>query len=162
MSAPLSNLQKRDLSKLASRAFARECAIARGRGETPDSTTKATDAFRHGQVALATGKNGLRCCSQDDYKIVEAHFLNLLGETGRAMNALAQHQSNTRRVAEYKLTQACREAGVNIGYAAAICQRVFKCCLDDASAEVIWKVMFTVKNRARKVSFANSQPGGSR
>ena len=121
----------------------------------PDTSAKAANEYRRAQVALATGKNGLRCCSQDDYKIVEAHFLNLLGETGRAMNALVQHQSNPRRVAEYKLTQACKDAGVNIAYAAAICQRVFKCCLDDASAEVIWKVMFTVKNRARKVVFAD-------
>ncbi len=144
MPAPLTNPQKRHLSQLARRAWAQ--AGPELDGMTPED-------FRRNEVATACGKHGLRCCNQDDYKIVEAHFLNLLGETGQAMNALVRAQSNPRRVAEYKLLEACEHSGVNLAYAAAICQRIFKCALDDADAQTIWKVCFTIKNRARKVTF---------
>lgn len=154
MSAPLSNRQKRDLSKLASRLFALEAARARGRGETPATSKAAGDAFRRDQVAAACGKLGLRCCSQDDYKLVEAHFLNLLGESGQAMNALVKHQTNPRRVAEYKLVQACEQAGLNLAYAAKICWHQFKCSLEDANEKQIWCLIFTMKNRGRKVTYA--------
>ena len=147
MSAPLSNRQKRDLSLLAARAYKKALADSDG------SLTLDEAAFRHHEIGAACGKLGLRCCSQDDYKIIEAHFLNLLGESGRALTALVRHQTNPRRVAEYKLVQACEAAGVNLGYAAAICRNMFKCELDDAGADQIWKLTFTVKNRHRKVTF---------
>jgi hypothetical protein len=144
MSAPLSNVQKRYLSQLARRAYAKAGA---------DADTLSADDYRHAEVARASGKLGLRCCSQDDYKIVEAHFLNLLGETGRAMTSLVRHQTNPRRVAEHKLVQACAEAKVTIGYAASICRSMFKCSLDDATPDQLWKLKFTINNRARKVTF---------
>ena len=91
MSAPLTHDQKRYLSQLASRAYKRQTAIARGRGESLAggkydglAQTAAEQQYRHDQVALATGKLGLRCCSQDDYKEVEGHFLDLLGNHAAA------------------------------------------------------------------------------
>src|SRR4051812_39726153 len=63
----LSDTQKRLLSQLSARAYSKQSALARGRGVQPDMSYKAYDEFRHAQVALATGKAGLRCCSQDDY-----------------------------------------------------------------------------------------------
>lgn len=155
MSAPLTNAQKRILSQLARRAFNRELAIARGRGETLSETT---EQYRHRHVAAASGKLGLRCCSQDDYGAVKAHFLDLLGESGAAVNALVHQSGNARRIAEYKLVQACEQTGLGIGYAAKICANMFKCSLEDASADQIWKLMFTVKNRGRKVTFREEVP----
>jgi hypothetical protein len=153
MPAPLTNEQKRILSQLANRAFAREAALARGRGETPDTSAKAADDFRRQQVARACGKLGLRCCSQDDYGAVKGHFLDLLGEADKAFQAVHHGEGNARRVAEFKLVQALEAAGLDIGYVAKICWHMFKCPLDDASAEQIWKLTFTVKNRGRKVTF---------
>jgi hypothetical protein len=153
MSAPLTIPQKSYLSQLARRSFARDCALARGRGETPDTSSLAADKFRHEHVTAASGKNGLRCCSQDDYGAVKAHFLDLLGETGHAMNALVHQQGNARRVAEYKLVQACQDTGLSITYAAKICATQFKCSLDDATAKQLWCLMFTIQNRGRKVTF---------
>lgn len=147
MSAPLSKGQKSYLSQLARRAWAKTIADADGVG--PEESQ-----FRHDQVALACGKLGLRCCSQDDYKIVEAHFLNLLGETGRAMNALVRSQDNPRRIARYKLDQALREAQLETGYAEKICRAQFKCGVNEATEKQLWCLMFTVKNRGRKVTFS--------
>ena len=152
MSAPLDNNQKRILSQLCRRAFNRELALARGRGEKLAALSEET--FRHEHVAKACGKTGLRCCSQADYGAVKAHFLDLLGEHGAAFEAVHHGEGNARRVAEFKLVQACRLAGLTLAYAAKICQTQFKCSLEDATEKQIWCITFTMKNRGRKVTFA--------
>jgi hypothetical protein len=144
MPAPLTKPQKRYLSQLARRAWQAAGPELDGESETD---------YRHWQVALATGKAGLRCCSQDDYGAVKGHFLNLLGETTRAFQAIHHGEGNQRRVAQWKVVQACREAGVEMAYAAKICANMFKCPLEDASTDQLWKLMFTLKNRGRKVTF---------
>lgn len=157
MSAPLSNRQKGILCQLSERAFNKLGALARGRGETfyagPDQKLER-EKFRHAEVAKACGKNGLRCCSQSDYKIVEAHFLELLGEHGRAFNAQVRAATEERRLIEHKIVEACNEFGYNIGYADTICrnQNHGKGIeeIDTASAEGLkrlWQVFFTVRNR---------------
>ena len=151
MAAPLDKNQKRILSQLARRAFNRELAMARGRGEKLADLNEV--AFRHQHVAQACGKLGLRCCSQDDYGAVKGHFLNLLGEAGKAFEAIHHGEGNARRVAEFKVVQACEQSGVAVAYAARICASMFKCSLEDASADQLWKLMFTIKNRGRKVTF---------
>ncbi len=151
MSAPLDNRQKRILSQLARRAFNRELALARGRGEKLADLNEAE--FRHQHVATACGKLGLRCCSQDDYGAVKAHFLDLLGEHGAAFKAVHHGEGNARRVAEFKLVQTCEVAGLALTYAAKICQNQFKCSLEDATEKQLWCLTFTVKNRGRKVTF---------
>jgi hypothetical protein len=133
MSAPLNNDQKRILSQLAQRAFQRECALARGRGESPVINAAAADAFRRREVIRATGKAGLRLCSQNDYGAVKGHFLNLLNRPAEAFQAVHRGEGNGRRVAEFKLVQACEQTGVRLDYAAAICRTQFKCTLEDAT-----------------------------
>ena len=159
MSAPLTNDQKRILSQLARRAFNLDCAQARGRGGQPDTSTAAATGHRHQHVIAACGKHGLRCCSQDDYAAVKAHFQDLLGESGRALNSLMHGEGNKKRIAQYKLTQACRDAGLKLSYAAAICRTQYKCALEDASEGQLWRLMFTIKNRGRKVTFAEPKTG---
>lgn len=157
MSAALSNGQKAYLAQLSDRAFNRLGAMARGRGETfyegPHEATQR-ELFRHAEVAKACGKRGLRCCSQEDYKAVEAHFLELLGEHGRAFNAQVRAATEQRRLIEYKITEACREFGFNITYADAICrsQNHGKGIEEiDGSSEAglkcLWRVFYTVRSR---------------
>ncbi len=146
MSAPLTNKQKRILSQFAQRAYNRDLAIARGQGGT---ILETVDEYRRRHVAAACGKSGLRCCSQDDYGLVTAHFQDLLGESGRAMNTLVHAQGNGRRIAEYKLMQALGAARLGIGYAARICMTQFKCTLEDATEKQLWCLLFTIKNRAK-------------
>lgn len=148
MAAPLSHKQKSYLSQLARRAW----DMAEREVGTPDE-------FRHAEVILACGKAGLRCCSQDDYKHVEAHLLDLCGEPARAFNAHVAAVTQPVRQAGAVLARACREAGVELGYAAAICQRQFRCGLADANERQLWNLVFTVRNRglARKRA-AQPQP----
>ena len=144
MPAPLTNDQKRILSQLARRAWTQA---------GPELDGMSADEFRQQEVVKACGKLGLRCCSQNDYGAVKGHFLNLLGETEKAFQAVHHGEGNARRVAEYKVVQACRDAGLELAYAAKICANTFKCSLDEASTDQLWKLMFTVKNRGRKVTY---------
>jgi hypothetical protein len=162
MSAPLSNLQKRHLSQMARRALNRAAALARGRGETfaVDEQT-----YRREEVIRACGKHGLRCCSQDDYKTIEAHFLDLLGDHGQAFNAQVQAATEKRRQAEAVLVRELAKAGLHISYANAICQRQFRCTIFDATERQLWNLVYTIRNRAaakrrtsaRTASCPNSQ-----
>lgn len=152
MSAPLTNGQKRYLSQLSERAFRFAGAKARGRGETwPEDTAKELSFYRHNEVAKACQKVGLRCCSQDDYKLVEAHFLNLLNEPGKAFQAHVRATTNDERIAEWKLLaeiKAAADVGIDRRYAEAICRRQYGCTIIEASAKQKWNLMFTIKNRA--------------
>jgi hypothetical protein len=145
MSAPLSNLQKRLLSQLCRRAFNRTRALARGRGE---GFEVREDDYRHEEVIKATGKHGLRCCSQDDFQAVRAHFLDLIGEHGSAFNAQLAAGTEKRRQAEAVLVRELAKAGLHLNYANAICQRQFPCTIFDATERQIWNLVYTVRNRA--------------
>lgn len=166
----LTNDQKRILSQLSDRAFRFLGAKARGRGEQwppPDlspsplegeragercpSESEILRRFRHAEVAKATGKLGLRCCSQDDYGNVKAHFLNLLNEPGKAFTAHVAGANNDDRIAEWKLDQEIRAAadvGITRRYAEEICKRQHGCTILEASTKQKWNLMFTIKNRA--------------
>ena len=148
MSAPLSHRQKAYLAQLAHRAFNRAAAIARGRGETQADDWRARDDWRHDQVSKACGKAGLRCCSQDDYKLVEAHFLELLGEPGRAFNCFVAAATERRRVAEWKLIHECESAGYPMAYADAICRaQNHGAGLQDVDESTLWRLIYTIRNR---------------
>lgn len=148
MSAPLSNHQKAHLAQLARRAFNLESARARGRGETPPADFTA---WRHEHVARACGRAGLRCCSQDNYKEVEAHFLDLLGQPARAFDAHVRGATNDRRIWEFKLLEACQQFGFHIAYADTICRRQnHGAGLDDVGTNILRNLFFTIRNRGLK------------
>ena len=149
MAAPLNHDQKRYLSQLSDRAFDRLSAEADGQYFYDDlPATKAREQFRHDQVIKACGKIGLRCCSQDDYLRVKAHFLDLLGESGAAMNAHVRAETEGRRVVLHKIREACRQFGFTLGYAESICrQRANGLGLDESDEKKLWTVFYTVRNR---------------
>lgn len=149
MAAPLNHDQKRYLSQLSDRAFDRLSAEADGHYFYDDlPATRAREQFRHDQVVKACGKIGLRCCSQDDYLRVKAHFLDLLGESGAAMNAHVRAEAEGLRVVTHKIHAACREFGLNLSYANTICrQRTHGLNLDQATEKQLWTVFYTVRNR---------------
>jgi hypothetical protein len=158
MSAPLSHHQKARLSLLSDQAFNLAAAQARGRGEFPATTSRDRDQFRHDQVACVVGKAGLTCCGQENYRELEAHFLSLLGEAGRALNSLILGQTDPRRIAEYKLRKACAQFGFSLNYAEAICRRQnHGAGLADVGAKTLWHLTYTVlaRGRARKKSITH-------
>lgn len=140
---PLSGRQKARLCILAREAFEK----VQGRG--PHSAAEL-EQFRHEQIRRAVNRNGLRDCGQNDYLPLKAHFLDLTGESGEALNAHLAHGGEERRLAQHKLAAMCAERGVTLGYAAAICRAQFKCALDDASPAQLWKLFFTLKTRRSK------------
>lgn len=147
MPSSLTNKQKGALAKLARRAFALVCAQARGRGEEPETNTKAFDRWRHEQVLEATGKNGLRCCDQDDFLKVRGHFHTLLGEDGKAFNDYMREGTDERRRAEVLLLQNLEKFGFKNDYAEAICMRMFKCHVLEASKDQLMNLVYTVRKR---------------
>ena len=153
MSAKLTNDQKRYLSQLSDRAFRFLGAKARGRGEPwPDDTTANLAAFRHAEVAKATGKLGLRCCSQDDYASIKAHFLNLLNEPGKAFTAHVAGANNDHRVWEHKLWKVTQEAealGWSRHYWTPIFRAKFKTTVLEADTATLRKMFYEITNRIR-------------
>lgn len=148
MSAPLTNVQKRTLAQLARRAGGLLAAQARGRGAEPDWKTE--EEFRHREVIKATGKAGLRCCTQSDYSAVKGHFLELLGHHAAAFNAQVRSATEERRQIEWKITQACKEFGFHLSYADKICRAQNKGAgLDTVDDKKLWNIFFTLRNRGR-------------
>lgn len=159
----LTNSQKRYLSQLAERAFNMEAAKCRAHGlelfdATKLSRSAALATFRHHHVAEASGKHGLRCCSQMDYKAVEAHFLKLLGETEKAQRAELRAATEPQRQAENKIIGLCHTLGKKLPYADGICRQMFHGLpLSDASVKQLWKVFFALKyevDRQKKKAFS--------
>lgn len=144
----LNNNQKTRLAMLASRAFNLLGAQARGRGEAWDQSAVAFKAWRHEEVAKACGKAGLRCCSQLDYKAVEAHFLNLLpGQAGQAFNAQVKSHTEAERQQQWLIVAACERWGYHLSFAEALCQAIHKKPLADADARILRLVLITVNKR---------------
>lgn len=149
MSAPLSKGQKSYLAQLARQAWRRECENARVRGEDVDASAGAAQNYRHRAVIEACGKHGLRCCGQDDYGLVKGALLERLGAHGAAFKAMVRQQTNGVRVAQAVLLRELANAELQVGYAAAICMRQYRCALEDAGEKQLWSLVFTVRNRAR-------------
>ncbi len=137
MSAPLSHLQKRLLSQLARRAW-----------ELADREVGTAEEFRRAEVARACGKAGLRCCSQDDFLRVRAHFLDLCGEPGAAFNDHVRAESEPLRQAQAVLRRECERFGLSLNYANAICRNQNGGAgLDAVGEQKIWQLIYTIRNR---------------
>jgi len=150
MSAPLSNNQKRYLSQLSRKAWAKA---------GPELDGISEEDFRHHEVAAACGKLGLRCADQNDYKLVEGHFLEKLGRHGAAFNAQVRAATEPRRLVEHKVLTACQEFGFGLGYADAICRAQNKGVgLDNVEDKALWRIFYTVRNRGAARKRKNFSP----
>ena len=137
---PLSNTQKAKLAILARKA-------ARAMHLTFVNDTQY-QMWRHEQQTKACGKHSLTLCSQDDFNPLVAHFLDLAGESGEAMNRLLKHGVEEKEVAFHKLTEACDQAGLPMAYAATVSRNKFKVGLNDCTAKQLWQLVFTIKRRS--------------
>ena len=147
----LSKLQKSTLAREFDCAFNRAAALARGRGEQPDTSTAARTQYRHEQVAIATGKVGLRCCDNSDYSDCMARAKHLLGEDGQAMNHLIHGQSNRSRQFEFLIQKELDRLGLPLSYAAGICRRMFHGLnLLEASQDQLFKILCALRYQKRQ------------
>lgn len=150
MSAPLTRDQKRYLAIQTNKAF----ELAQGRGEIIEECgcgEGLRTSYRHNLVIKAANKHGLRCCGQSDYNRVKAHFLHLLGEDGAALNAHIRAETEPRRLAEYKLKEACAEFNLPLSYADAICRRQNRGLgMQEVGTKTLWHLFYTIRNRGRR------------
>lgn len=154
----LSRRQKLNLVLLARRAWD---ASAKGIGAIGNSSA-AFDEWRHQEVTRACGKVGLRCCENDDYPRVKAHFLHLLGEDGAAMEWHLRAATEPRRQAEAVLWRELRAAGLQPAYVEAICRTQFKCGVIEAGVKQLWSLVYTVRNRGRQKRISQKATEGTK
>jgi hypothetical protein len=144
--APLSKEQKKRLCILARRAYAVEQAL--GRTGTLDA-----EAWRRWMSERAVGIASLRACHQSDYLPLKAHFLDLIGETGEAMNAHLAAQADPRRQALYVLRQECQKATDVLDnpeqYIRGFVRHRRHVALEDAEPRVIWHAIFTLRRKVQ-------------
>jgi len=156
---PLSKLQKADIAIAARAAYdawpEREAFEAINQEFT---ATARFEAWRREEQVKACGVRSLRACTQAHYGRLMAHFQALAGHAAQAARTRARDQDNDRRIARYKLDQALRERGLQIGYAAALCRDKFKRTLDDATKEQLWKLVFTVRSRRKAPAAKSNNP----
>ena len=136
----LSNEQKARLSILAREAFEKKY---------PGSVTGGER-----RVASFRQEESIRCCgkriseaAQRDYLSLKAHFQDLAGNSGAALNTLMRSETEPVRVALHKLTTECRARKLSMSYPEAICRRQYHCDLSQASPRQIWCLVYTVRNR---------------
>ena len=148
---PLSREQKARLSILAREAFAK-----RHPGSLAGMERRITE-FRHEEAIRCCGKR-VSEAAQRDYLPLKAHFQDLAGNSGAALNTLMRSESEPRRVALHKLTQECRARQLSMSYPASICKRQFGCDLPQASAKQLWNLVFTVRNRRSRGNLNSGVP----
>lgn len=147
--APLSRDQKRELALLARRAFQRLYDA----GTLTESTE--FDTWRHQQVMQVCERGGLREARNEDFLILQAHFLAMLGQTQMADRRRAQSDMEPRRWALAKLKQECDAAADVIDrawdYAASISRSRFKTSqIQELGEKQIWMLMFDVRRNAQR------------
>jgi hypothetical protein len=160
---PLTNEQKARLSILAREAFlkleAGRLKLEEGRdldiSQLPSADSRMT-AFRHQESIKAIGKRITEAC-QRDFLPLKAHFQDLGGKSGQALNTLLRAESEPQRIAMHKLTQECRYRKLSLSYPEAICRKQYHCNLTQASAKQLWHLVFTIRNR-RKTSRQDAKP----
>ncbi len=168
----LSHTQKRDLSILARQAFDLKRATVlplyelqldgsfyNAESKVADAQsvfllrgdTASADEWRHNEVAKACGKLGLRCCGQDDYNKVLAHFHRMTGNNGAANRATARSATDGRRTAEFKIGKVLQELNLGMSYANGTCKKMFGgTALNEASEKQLWKVFYALNRQAQR------------
>ena len=146
---------------LANNDKARICIRAREAFDKADTTQDFETWRRHEQFIAVTGANplsdrtsrlSLRDCTQSDLLKIVAHFEDLAGEPGRALDAHMRDEVKDSAIAMRKLEAECAARELSLEYPAAICRRQNKCELDAATPNQLWRLVFTIRNRKKKVS----------
>jgi hypothetical protein len=108
-------------------------------------------AWRQAEQLAACGLGSLTAADQRHLASLEAHFLNLKGESGRAFQKLMAPELGKQRQALAVLERETLAAGLAFpAYPAAICRTQYKCTLEEASPKQLWRLVFTVKNRRKR------------
>jgi hypothetical protein len=147
--APLTSEQRRELALLARAAFRRLCE-AGALGEAADF-----DDWRREQTMMCCERPGLRQSRQEDYQLIRAHFLRLVGQDSMADRAVSRGVSEPRRVAEYKLDAECQAARDVIdaprAYVESIARaRYHGARIEELGEKQLWVLVFDLRRNAQR------------
>jgi hypothetical protein len=149
-SAPLSNEQKAALCIRAKDAFLHV------HGRDPRAAVELTE-WRRAEQFAATGKDSLTLCTQADYLSLLAHFANLGGQSGVAMNAHLRDATSDRRIALHKLKTELAARGLTLAWVATIARNKFKQAVEDCTAKQLWNLVFDIRNSKHKPTAKNGE-----
>lgn len=146
--APLSNEQRQELARLALRAYAHAYP-------SPSQPRPLFDDWRHEQVKIACERDGLRQAHQEDYALVKAHLLRIVGQGAQANRMEDRAQLEQRRVALHKLGQECKAAADvienGLSYVRSIARaRYHGAGLDALNEKQIWGLIFDLRRNAQR------------
>ncbi|OAI55553.1 hypothetical protein AYO49_05465 [Verrucomicrobiaceae bacterium SCGC AG-212-N21] len=139
----LSNEEKRELSKLARRAW--QYMTRNG------ATDEDEGPFRQRISIQACGRR-ISEALRDHYHSIEAAFLLILGETKQALQAADKSQTAGRRIALHKLTELLASQQRTLEYAAPLLRNFYRTTLELATTKQLWAVYYELgggKGRGR-------------
>lgn len=154
--SPLSTLQKSTLAQAFRRGFALHLRASATSADNP-----SFDQWRHEQVMAAVGKPGLRCCDQNDYCALMAHTCTLIGDEGDALNWHLRGHDEPLRQARAILKRELATASLSPNYAEAICKNEYGCPVGDANKTQLWRLIYTIRNRAKSRKAKGDRSGSS-
>lgn len=153
-SAPLSQLQKRELCILARTAYNRARAASPVIDSALDgmSPSAAFEAWRRLQQFAACGQGSLRLCCNNDYLPLRARFLALAGAAQQAREASAKHLTEPRQWARHRLRKECIAAGDVMrdawGYAEGFLRKRRGLDIAIADEKALWQAIYLIRRRA--------------
>lgn len=158
--APLTREQKRDICRLARRAWEKQgrpfyepSGIAAG-DPLALSAAEACELWRHETTLASVGLKHLTACGQRHFAPIMGLFSGLAGlekEAGRWRERAAFSSVRAARIKfERTLLDCARWLEQPRAYAAAIARRQYGADLEDLSARQLWSLVYTLRNRSRK------------
>jgi hypothetical protein len=150
--APLSDAQKATICMRAREAFD---AIQ------PEGVSFVD--WRRDQQISAVNCESLTECHNEDYKVLIAHFKNLIpSQAGEALNAILEAESDPRRQALAVLRKECKAAEdifpKGMEYVRGFLRNRRNCSLENADKKAIWHGIFTLRKKVQ--ALRAKQKGG--
>ena len=141
---PLTSKQKGIIVMLAQRAFRHQ----RAGGDF--------SVWRREQQEKVAGHDSLTVCCQADFNMLVSHFEGLAGEGTKEFKAAYRDLDERTRQARHLLEDALNDRDLDLAYAEKICRSQYKRGLDQASADQLWRIKFTVENRRSVVAHSTA------
>jgi len=153
-SAALTATQKRELCILARKAYARARATGDAVNPIDDGMceSRAFEVWRRLQQVAAVGQASLRCCINNDYLPLKAHFLALAGAARQAREVAAKHVTEPRQWARARLRRECNEAADVMrdawGYAGGFLRKRRGVDIATCDEKALWQAIYLIRRRA--------------
>lgn len=159
----LSNKQKAEIGQLAQAAWAHQIDVQAELLEANPGMTlpQLFTGWRRVEQGKVLGelRQSLTQADQTEYARLMAHFARLTGNEALTAQWEKRAVNDGRARAEWHLHTELKKADLKLEYAAVICRAQNRCELREASERQLWRLVFTIRARARmkKESAVRSQ-----